>query len=403
MEVERKRRGLVLGGGGARGIYEIGAWIAFQSCGIHFDCVSGTSIGALVGAMYVQDHLRSVIDFVYHLSPNQIVTDMIDPIDTLEDVFENREEIYEFLKSYLKEGMDVTPLRNEIERMFDYEAFSASKVDFGCMTYNVPKHCAMPFFKEDITKENAVDVLMASASCYPAFPVTKIGEDTFVDGGYADNLPMDLALQMGAEQLYVVDVHGIGLVRHVQSDVPITYIEPLLPMGHILDFSQKRGMTTLEMGYLETMKFMSEYCGYMYTFYKECWPKMYMIEKYLKMKFVENDIEVVANLMDEVFGYRVSDLKNEFTKDYFFGKWVECLAWSCHMDAVRIWDYDEFLEELSSRLQHKKGDTLYNFYQILVRNVGQYPLYVEAIRRIQSSEYYLAYVWYFLSLYLKTA
>jgi NTE family protein len=38
--------GLVLGGGGARGCYEIGAWQAFHETGVHFDCVAGTSIGS---------------------------------------------------------------------------------------------------------------------------------------------------------------------------------------------------------------------------------------------------------------------------------------------------------------------------------------------------------------------
>lgn len=47
----KEKLGLVLGGGGAKGCYEIGAWQAFEECGIYFDCVAGTSIGALVGSM----------------------------------------------------------------------------------------------------------------------------------------------------------------------------------------------------------------------------------------------------------------------------------------------------------------------------------------------------------------
>ena len=47
-------RGLVLGGGGSRGAYEIGVWRAARELNIEFDVVTGTSIGALNGALVVQ-------------------------------------------------------------------------------------------------------------------------------------------------------------------------------------------------------------------------------------------------------------------------------------------------------------------------------------------------------------
>ena len=46
-------RGLVLGGGGSRGAYEIGVWRAARELKIDFDVVTGTSIGALNGALVV--------------------------------------------------------------------------------------------------------------------------------------------------------------------------------------------------------------------------------------------------------------------------------------------------------------------------------------------------------------
>lgn len=45
------KRALVLGGGGAKGAYEIGVWKALNELGEQFDLVCGTSIGALIGAM----------------------------------------------------------------------------------------------------------------------------------------------------------------------------------------------------------------------------------------------------------------------------------------------------------------------------------------------------------------
>ena len=47
--------GLVLGGGGARGSYEIGVWKALKELGIPIIGVAGTSVGALNGAIIVQN------------------------------------------------------------------------------------------------------------------------------------------------------------------------------------------------------------------------------------------------------------------------------------------------------------------------------------------------------------
>lgn len=51
-----------------------------------------------------------------------------------------------------------------------------------------------------MTAENSVDILLASASCYPAFPMMVMNGDDYIDGGYADNVPVDLALKMGAKR-----------------------------------------------------------------------------------------------------------------------------------------------------------------------------------------------------------
>ena len=47
-------RAVVLGGGGARGAYEVGVWQAMAELGMDYQVVTGTSVGALNGALMVQ-------------------------------------------------------------------------------------------------------------------------------------------------------------------------------------------------------------------------------------------------------------------------------------------------------------------------------------------------------------
>ena len=52
---EVQKTALVLGGGGSRGAYEIGVWQALRELGIPVNMVTGTSVGAINGAMIAQD------------------------------------------------------------------------------------------------------------------------------------------------------------------------------------------------------------------------------------------------------------------------------------------------------------------------------------------------------------
>ncbi|MBK7650509.1 MAG: patatin-like phospholipase family protein [Flammeovirgaceae bacterium] len=62
-------RGLVLSGGGARGIAHIGVLKALEEMGIRFDRISGTSAGAIVGALYANGHTPDkIFELVKNLS-----------------------------------------------------------------------------------------------------------------------------------------------------------------------------------------------------------------------------------------------------------------------------------------------------------------------------------------------
>ena len=72
------------------------------------------------------------------------------------------------------------------------------------MTYNVSKMQAQPFYKKDISREQAVSIIMASASCFPAFPMMDIDGQKYIDGGYADNVPISLIKEMNADKIIVI-------------------------------------------------------------------------------------------------------------------------------------------------------------------------------------------------------
>ena len=68
------KRALVFGGGGSKGAYEIGVWKALDALGQTFDIVTGTSIGSMIGVLYVQRQYDKVIELWDNLHVEDIMT-----------------------------------------------------------------------------------------------------------------------------------------------------------------------------------------------------------------------------------------------------------------------------------------------------------------------------------------
>src|SRR5574344_117438 len=72
LKKEKKKTALVLCGGGALGAYELGAWKALRELKIDFDIVTGTSIGALLGAFIVADKYDDACQLWANITPENV-------------------------------------------------------------------------------------------------------------------------------------------------------------------------------------------------------------------------------------------------------------------------------------------------------------------------------------------
>ncbi len=416
--------GLVLGGGGARGCYEIGVWKALDEHQLFFDCTAGTSIGALVSAMYVQGSLEEMIAFVQNMKPSTIVSDLFAFPDTLGSLVSNRKEIGSFLQKYILDGkgVDISPLKQELEKMFHWKAFEASSINYACMTFNVTKRTPQAYFKAEMNEENAQDIILASASCFPAFPMLKMDGDDYIDGGYWDNVPIDLAEQMGATKILAVDVQGPGIVLPINREqINVFEMKPLLPLGNFLDFNALVATRNLWAGYLEASKAMHTLAGFFYTF--ECieeeniafWSG-YLNFFFSLYRIVFKSKESIARW---VFGYSPSDLSKTLAQGKGAWLFIEALAYVAGLDPYHIWNVSTFLHTLHQKLEafEAKVDDLNDlstlsklwgqkdldkisiitlFYRVLLHSKTETIQKLAPFGSLYPGEIALAWTWYFL-------
>ena len=254
--------GVVLSGGGAKGAYQIGVWKALNKLKIKYDIVTGTSVGALNGLMFVQKEYRKAYKIWKNISYDFI-------FDEHEKLNVKADEIYKiYISEFFKHGgMEVKQLERQIELAYDEKKFYSSNVDYGIVVFNLSKLKPEMITKSKLTKENIKDYVLASACCFPTFKIKKIQGTNYIDGGYYDNMPINLCEELGATKVIAVDTKAIGIKRKVKNkDLQVIKISPNNKIIPLLVFDKNLAIQTMKFGYNDTMKVFGKYMGKTFTY-----------------------------------------------------------------------------------------------------------------------------------------
>ena len=263
------KRAFVLSGGGAKGAYEAGFLKAMDELGIYPDIVTGSSIGALNGCMIAQKDYNELLDLWQNMTIDQVVKDGFSTDFSLDSLISNTNLIIPFFKSYINsKGANIQPLINMVHRLANQNKLDQSNVDFGLVTVEYPSLKPIEITKKKIPQGQLADYLIASASCFPAFPIHYFNNQGYIDGGYYDNLPIHLAFKMGATEIIAVELNVKTFTHEEYTHRPnIKYIAPLNDNGGFLDFDGDVLAHRRLMGYYDTMKAYGRYLGFKYTLY----------------------------------------------------------------------------------------------------------------------------------------
>ena len=262
--------GLVLSGGGSKGAYESGCLKALQELGYHFDIVTGTSIGALNGLLVAQEDYQKLYELWDTLSLEKVLKHPIQFDFSIENLMNNSSNIGPFLKSYLdKKGADIEPLIQLIKGLYNGKKAKNSPIQYGLCTVAFPSMKPLEITIDEMSEDNIVEYAIASASCFPAFPLHYIDKQGYIDGGYYDNLPVSLALKMGAQKIIAIELNQEATHSYLLHRENITFIRPSKHLGGFLDFNREVLDQRIRLGYLDTLKTLKKLKGYRFAFYPE--------------------------------------------------------------------------------------------------------------------------------------
>lgn len=209
---KRPKIGLVLSGGGAKGFAHIGVLKVLEQAGIKIDYIGGTSMGAIIGGLYATGYNATQIDSIFRETNfDELINDYI-PRASKNFYGKRNDELYAIVLPFsnfkigipeaLSKGMYnynlLTSLTRNVRHVRD---FNKLPTPFLCIGTDIETG-------EEVllNKGNLAQAMIASAAFPSLFSPVEVDGRLLVDGGVANNYPIEEVRNLGADIIIGVDV-----------------------------------------------------------------------------------------------------------------------------------------------------------------------------------------------------
>ncbi len=210
---QRKKVGIVLSGGGAKGVAHIGVLKVLEEAGIPIDYISGTSMGAIVGGLYSVGYDAKTLDSLVRVQNWSFLLGDKVYRDNLS--FYEKESIEKYLVSFsfspatgfsvpagFVNGNNIYNLFSDLTIGYhDSISFKELPIPFACVSANMVNGANV------VMDSGILPLAMRASMAIPgAFAPVVIDSMVLVDGGISNNFPVDVAKDMGADITIGVDL-----------------------------------------------------------------------------------------------------------------------------------------------------------------------------------------------------
>ena len=199
---------LVLGGGGAKGAAHVGVLKVLEEAGVQPDIIVGTSIGAIVGGLYSIGYSAQQLD----------------------SLFRSRQ----WLQLFTREAIEGNAIKLMLDSLTSLSGRPSSpsgrsgEVSFACIASDLPT-----FSEVVLTGDSLARNMRASMAIPALFKAVRFDDYVLYDGGIFNNLPVDVARQMGADVVIAVDL----TVNHHDDDE-----EDDFDLSELFDITKVKGL-----------------------------------------------------------------------------------------------------------------------------------------------------------------
>lgn len=209
---KEQKIGLVLSGGGAKGLAHIGALKVIEDAGVKIDYIGGTSMGAIIGALYASGYSAYELDSIFKATDfASLIQDNV-PRGAKTFYEKDDSERYslglpfdDFKVSFPEAISGGQNIYNEFVRLLfhvkDIKDFNKLPIPFLCIATDV--ETGKPVL---LNNGYLPEAIMASGTLPSLFELSEVDGNVLIDGGVVNNYPIDEVKALGADLIIGIDV-----------------------------------------------------------------------------------------------------------------------------------------------------------------------------------------------------
>lgn len=381
--------GLVLEGGGAKGSFHVGAIKALSERGYYFDGVTGTSIGAINGALVAQGDLELLYRLWDEVRPSQVLDVDDEKIRRYIERDFDRSTVWYFVKLFREaianRGLSIKKAEAFLDQYIDEDKLRESPIDFGLVTVATSDRWSpVELFKEDIPQGLLKKYIIASAY-FPAFRRDPIDGKHYMDGGIYDNMPINPLIKKGYDK--IIAIRTMSSMPHqkvIDDSVEVSYIIPSEKLGGTLAFTPEKIQHNIKLGYFDAQRFLDDIRGFRY-YIKPQSEEAFIA--YMEQLPIESFINIAATFgihgNKRTLIIKLADIINEeLEKGYSVSDaylaMLEPVAEELGIERFEIRDFEDFFNEIRTKY-NQNGDTQSNPTTDKKLNLAVYALLNSAV------------------------
>jgi predicted acylesterase/phospholipase RssA len=189
MSARKRKRIFILGGGASLGAHQVGAMKRLEEEGIVPDAIVGSSIGVINACLYASGGVAN-----------------------MEEAWMNFPSVRSVLRPSFRHNvltglsiMSVEPFAKRLEGYLDFEKIVESPLELSFILLNLSRGEGQFFSNRGVRSVREMRAISRAGYAIPVlFPPVRLRGEMFVDGGFAWNVPLLQAVEMGATEIYVL-------------------------------------------------------------------------------------------------------------------------------------------------------------------------------------------------------
>ncbi|TRO67260.1 patatin-like phospholipase family protein [Christiangramia sabulilitoris] len=276
--------GLVLSGGGAKGLAHIGVLKVLEEQGVKIDYIGGSSMGAIIGGLYASGYTARELDSIFNQTNFDILIQ--DDLPRRAKTFYEKEDSEKYAITLPFDNFDISfptglfkgqNIYNLMSRLTihvsDVNDFSKLQIPFFCVAANVETGEAVILDKGSLAK-----AISASGAIPTILSPIKIDDQLLTDGGVANNYPVEELRRRGADIVIGVDVQdslvkrdklkgvfdimtqisNFRTINDMKEKIPLTdiYIKPDISPFTVMSFEE--GNAIIDSGKVAALRKLTE-------------------------------------------------------------------------------------------------------------------------------------------------